>query len=272
MIKGLQSSNNLELERIFRLANIKRPVDEDVIAEGLRSLRPDESQRAIKSADIGNPTEKDIVAALKSMSDYEQLQIVKSSGLAVIPATEAAVAEYLKNKLKAKQRQILKSIDFPGYIDLIEIIKEFDICKQWQIIEDANIDYLQHVLQDAEKLQVLLIEGLKHCASMQQAHVIKHSCDRLPTEIIQYYLSLLAPDERRKLFREIGPYPNEHSSLCELVSIVNSMSPKDRHNFLDMVLMEDLPNEIMKKTFKTKRPTEMQELICELGNHRLFQP
>ena len=264
VIRGLQASNYLEIERIFRLANIKRPVDEDVIAEGLRTLRPDESQRAIKNADIGTPTSKDIIDVLKTMSDYEQQQIVRASGLQVIPATESAVAEYLKNKLKAKQRQILKTIDFPGYLDLIEIVKDLDLSKQWQLIEDANVDYFQHLVQDAEKLQVILIEGLKHCASMQQAHVIKHSCDRLPSDLIQYYLAMLAPDERKKIFREIGPYPNDHSSLCELVQIVNCMSPKDRHNFLEMVVCDDLPNDIMKKTFKSKRPTEMQELICEL--------
>ncbi|XP_075241755.1 uncharacterized protein LOC142336718 isoform X2 [Convolutriloba macropyga] len=264
VIRGLQASNYLEIERIFRLANIKRPVDEDVIIEGLRTLRPDECQRAIKSADIGNPTAKDIIDSLKSMSDYEQQQIVKSSGLQVIPATESAVAEYLKSKLKAKQRQILKAIDFPGYLDLIEIVKDLDLSKQWQLIEDANIDYFQHLIQDAEKLQVILVEGLKQCASMQQAHVIKHSCDRLPSELVQYYLAMVAPDERKKIYREIGPYPNDHSSLCELVQIVNCMSPKDRHNFLEMVVCDDLPNDIMKKTFKSKRPTEMQELICEL--------
>ena len=264
VVKGLQASSNIELERIFRLANIKPPVSEENVVDGLKTLRPDESHRAVKQADIGNPVDKDIVAALKAMSDHEQLQIVKNSGMGVIPATEAAVADFLKNKLKAKQRQILKSIQFPSYLDLIEMVKDLDLPKQWQLIEDAHIDYFQRLIQDSERLQLVLIEGLKLCTSVQQAHIIKHACDKLPAEVVEYYLTLIQCDERRRIYRDVGPYPNEHSSLCELVQIVTCMSPKDRYDFMDMIIIDDLPNEIIKKTLKPKRPTELQDLIQEL--------
>ena len=264
VVKGLQASSTIEIERIFRLANVKAPVSEENVVDGLKTLRPDESHRAVKHADIGNPLDKDIIAALKSMSDHEQLQIVKASGMGVIPATEAAVADFLKNKLKAKQRQILKSIQFPSYLDLIEMVKDLDLPKQWQLIEDAHIDYFQRLMQDSEKLQVVLIEGLKQCTSVQQAHIIKHACNKLPAEVVEYYLTLIQCDERRRIYRDVGPYPNEHSSLCELVQIVTCMSPKDRYDFMDMIIIDDLPNEIIKKTLKPKRPTELQELIQEL--------
>ena len=264
IVHGLQACSKIDVERIFRLANIKPPTSEETLVDGLKTLRPDESHRAVKQADIGSPTIKDIVNNIKTMSDHEQLEIVKAAGMAVIPATEAAVADFLKNKLKAKQRQILKTIDFPSYLDLIEIVKDLDLAKQWQLIEDAHIDYYQRLIQDSERLQVVLIEGLKHCSPVQQAHIIKHACDKLPSEIAQYYLSLLQIDERRRIYQEVGPYPNEHSSLCELVQIVTCMSPKDRYDFLDMIVVDDLPNEIIKKTLKAKRPTEMQDLMQEL--------
>ena len=264
IVQGLQACSKMDIERIFRLANIKPPSSEESVTDGLKTLRPDESHRAVRQAEIGNPTIKDMVESLKTMSDHEQLEIVKSSGMAVIPATETAVADFLKNKLKAKQRQILKTIDFPSYLDLIEIVKDLDLVKQWQLIEDAHIDYYQRLIQDSEKLQVVLIEGLKQCTSVQQAHIIKLACDKLPGELLQYYLSLIQVDERRRIYQEVGPYPNEHSSLCELVQIVTCMSPKDRYDFLDMIVIDDLPNDIVKKTLKSKRPTEMQDLMQEL--------